>query len=56
MGRWGGGDTIEGPKEEEKIGEGIKGGKPLELSGKGEVSGIVVGETLGEAGKFKNLD
>ena len=46
-----GGDTIiEGPNEEEKIGDGINGGKPVpEVIGNGEVNGTVVGDTLGEA-------
>ena len=48
-GRGGGGETIEDPNEEEKIGDGINGGKPLEDNGNGEVIGTVVGETLGEA-------
>ena len=48
-GRGGGGETIEDPNEEEKIGDGINGGKPLEDNGNGEVIGTVVGETRGEA-------
>ena len=48
-GKGGGGETIEDPKEEVKMGDGIKGGKPLEVNGKGDVMGTVVGETRGEA-------
>lgn len=50
-GRGGGGDTMQDPKEEEKIGDGMKGGKPLEDNGNGDVMGTVVGETRGEAKK-----
>ena len=53
-GRGGGGETIEDPNEEEKIGDGINGGKPLEDNGNGEVIGTVVGETRGEAVKTKD--
>lgn len=35
---------MEEPNEEEKIGDGINGGKPLEDSGNGEVIGTVVGD------------
>ena len=46
----GGGETIEaGPKEDEKMGDGMNGGKPLEDNGNGDVIGTVVGETLGDA-------
>lgn len=41
---------MEGPKEEEKMGEGMKGGKPLEDNG--DVMGIVVGDTRGDAAKY----
>ncbi len=47
-------DTIElGPKDEAKMGEGMKGGNPLETErGRGEVIGTVVGETRGDAVRF----
>ena len=40
---------MEEPNEEEKIGDGINGGKPLEDNGNGEVIGTVVGDCRGEA-------
>ena len=49
--RGGGGETMEEPNEEEKIGDGINGGKPLEDNGNGEVIGTVVGDCRGEAEK-----
>ena len=54
-GKGGGGETIEEPKEEEKMGDGIKGGNPLEDSGSGDVMGTVVGETRGEAIKNRHF-
>ena len=42
---------MEEPNEEEKIGDGINGGKPLEDNGNGEVIGTVVGDCRGEAEK-----
>ena len=49
---------MEEPNEEEKIGDAINGGKPLEDIGNGEVIGTVVGDTRGEAEKlvFENRD
>ena len=49
---------MEEPNEEEKIGDGINGGKPLEDNGNGEVIGTVVGDCRGEAEKetFKYRD
>ena len=43
---------MEEPNEEEKIGDAINGGKPLEDIGNGEVIGTVVGDTRGEAEKL----
>lgn len=45
---------MEEPNEEEKIGDGINGGKPLEDNGNGEVIGTVVGDCRGEAGDPEN--
>lgn len=45
---------MEEPNEEEKIGDAINGGKPLEDIGNGEVIGTVVGDTRGEAGDPEN--
>ena len=47
---------MEDPNEEEKIGDGINGGKPLEDNGNGEVIGTVVGETRGEAIKSNSFE
>ena len=43
-GRGGGGETIEDPNEEEKIGDGINGGKPLEDNGNGRYSRRVLSQ------------
>ena len=40
----------EGPNDEEKIGDGMNGGKPLVVIGNGEdILGTVVGDALGDA-------